>query len=140
MAKAFKISHGAAAAMLGDGTTRGLGEYIAGGSVSVYPGVAPEACDDPVGLAPALIEFALPDPVFADAIDEVLEAMSIPSSTAVAAGLAAWWRASTSSGGPACQGTAGDPDDDADLTLSDKRITFGAIVAITRWLITQHLG
>lgn len=140
MARRFKISRSAAAAMLGDGMTAGLGGLLAKGTVRVYDGRDPKSCDDPVAAATTLLELLLPDPVFAPATDNVLEGMNLPSALGRARGTAMWWRAFSPSGGSVCQGTAGEKRDDADLTIDHKTITVGTLFAITEWRIVQPLG
>jgi hypothetical protein len=140
MARAFRISAAAAAAMLGDGSSLGLGGLLSGGTLRIYDGSAPASCDDPVGSVTTLVEFTLPAPAFTAASGNVLTAVGLSSSVGLAFATATWWRALTGLVDPVCQGTAGETADDTDLTLDHKAITIGSIVAITDWTITQGMG
>jgi len=140
MARQFRISQAAAAAMLGDGQTAGLGGLLSGGKLRVYDGTAPSACDDPEGAATTLAEFDLPAPTFIAATGNILTAVNLPNTTGLTLSTATWWRSYDGLGAPVCQGSAGEAADDCDLTLDHKAITVGAIVAITDWTITQGLG
>src|SRR5690625_5100914 len=79
-----------------------------GGTLTIYGGTRPASANDSPGAASALAVFDLDDPAYSASVEGEASLNGAPNETiAAAAGTAAWYRVSTSSGGTVFDGNCG---------------------------------
>jgi hypothetical protein len=131
MAKNLKMAN---ASVNAEGDSLNAAGYN-GGKLQVYDGTQPTTADDAVTTQVKLIEWTLPNPCFGSTVAGVLTANAISDVTAIASGVAAWYRC-VSSGGTKLQDGSVGAGGTFDLVLDTTTITVGVTQHVTSWTHT----
>lgn len=109
---------------------------LANGTLEIYSGTQPASPDALVGGAILLATLTLSSPAFGAPSGGAIVANTITGATAVATGTASWYRAKSSGGVAAIDGTVGTSA--SNLIVNSTSFTSGAAVNVTSWTHTVN--
>lgn len=113
----------------------------AGGSVEIRSGAQPATADD-AASGTLLATIALAVPAFGGGVNGVATLGATPAltGTGVAAGTAGWFRAKTTGGATAMDGSVSVAGGGGDVTLATTTVSIGLTVRLTAGTVTMPAG
>jgi hypothetical protein len=117
-----------------------LAQLNGGGKLRIYDGAQPATADTAVTAQTLLAELSFSATAFGPAVNGVATANAITGTTALATGIATWFRTVTAGGAAVFDGKAARALDDpaADLVLNSVAIGIGADVNVDALPYTQR--
>ncbi len=105
------------------------------GTVEIYTGAPPAQVTDNITSQVLLVTFQLGNPV-GDISSGIFTARPIADATAVASGVAQWYRQLSSQGAVQRDGVIGLNSAD-DMQIADANISNGQVIAFVQWIETE---
>lgn len=131
MALSMRLSNEAASAELDAFTA-----LLDGGTLDLYDGAQPTACDTPVSTQALLVSLGLGNPAYQPAVDGVAELAAPASGLCALSGIATWYRFKKNDGSPVQDGSVGLTG--CNLNLTSAAIIAGATLVIDSFVQTQR--